>query len=134
MDEATLHTEIAKVCPAISATIVDEMDRNTWSFVPGAAATPAQIAAGNTVQGYDPNRLGGPAFTYTAPATRGSSFATDGTSTVTWPGDPTPPVPRGRFLHGDRHINPATGRPYGGVFAGYLIAPSAVKAADGKPW
>jgi len=103
------------------------------SWAPYAARRVALIAKAATVYGYDPNRPGAPVLKYTAPATRGSSFYVDGKTTVTW--SPAPgPIPRGTFLHGDRTLNPATGRPYGGVFAGLLVVPSAVSAADGHPW
>jgi hypothetical protein len=49
MDAATLHDAIAEVCPVVSVAIGDADDRTTWAFAPGAAATTAEIAAGDNV-------------------------------------------------------------------------------------
>jgi hypothetical protein len=49
MDAGTLHNAIAEVCPVASVTVGDANNRSTWSFVPGAGATQAQIDAGNNV-------------------------------------------------------------------------------------
>jgi hypothetical protein len=49
MDAGTLQDAIAEVCPVNSTTVGKEDDRSTWSFVPGAGATQAQIDAGNNV-------------------------------------------------------------------------------------
>jgi hypothetical protein len=49
MDAGTLNDAIAEVCPVISTTVGKPDDRATWSFEPGAGATPAQIDAGNNV-------------------------------------------------------------------------------------
>jgi hypothetical protein len=99
-----------------------------------AARRKAIIAPNSIVYGYDPKRPGGPVLKYTATA-KGSSFSVDAKEAVSWPPPCTTSyVPKGTFLHGDTTINPSTGRPYGGVFAGLLVVPSAVKAADGLPW
>jgi len=49
MDAGTLYDAIAEVCPVESVSVGDADDRATWSFVPAAAATQAQIDAGNNV-------------------------------------------------------------------------------------
>ncbi len=116
---------------AASPLILPQGYKLAWA--PYSARRVASIARATTVYGYDPNRPGAPVLKYTAPTTRGSSFYVDGKMTVTW--TPAPgPIPRGTFLHGDRTLNPATCRPYGGVFAGLLVVPTAVTAGDGKVW
>lgn len=94
-------------------------------FAPYPADRHALIRGGATVKGYDPMRPGGPVKSYTAPAA-GSSFWVNGKATVTWPGDSTPPVPKGTFLHGDLQN--------GGVFTNLLVVPSSVSAADHLAW
>jgi hypothetical protein len=49
MDAITLHDAIDDVCPVVSVRVVDSHDRTTWSFVPDAGATQAQVDAGNNV-------------------------------------------------------------------------------------
>jgi hypothetical protein len=49
MDAGTLHDAISEVCPAVSTSVGKADDRATWSFVPEANATQAQIDAGNNV-------------------------------------------------------------------------------------
>lgn len=50
MDAGTLYDAIVDAgCPTISTTVNDPNDRLTWSFVPTANATQAQIDAGNNV-------------------------------------------------------------------------------------
>ena len=49
MDAGTLHEAIAEVCPVDSVTVGEPDDRSTWSYVPTAEATPAQIAAADNV-------------------------------------------------------------------------------------
>jgi hypothetical protein len=50
MDAATLTDAINEAgCPTQSVSVPDGTDRATWSFVPGANATQAQIDAGNNV-------------------------------------------------------------------------------------
>src|SRR6187401_1693647 len=49
MDAGTLYDAIAEVCPVVSVSVGKSDDRATWSFVPAAEATQAQIDAGNNV-------------------------------------------------------------------------------------
>jgi hypothetical protein len=49
MDAVTLHEAIAEVCPIISASVGDENDRATWSYLAGESATTEQIAAADDV-------------------------------------------------------------------------------------
>jgi hypothetical protein len=50
MDAMTLQDAINDAgCPTQSTKVVNGNDRATWSFVPGAGATQAQIDAGNNV-------------------------------------------------------------------------------------
>lgn len=49
MDAGTLHDAIADVCPVTSVTVGKSNDRSTWSFIPDAGATQAQLDAGNNV-------------------------------------------------------------------------------------
>jgi murein DD-endopeptidase MepM/ murein hydrolase activator NlpD len=94
----------------------------------------ALIAGGATVHRYTPSHTGGPVGPdYKAPAA-GSSFWVDGLITYSWPGDSSPPIPHGEFLHGETRINPTTGKPYGGYFAGYGELKGEVSAADHQSW
>ena len=95
----------------------------TVTLKPYPARRTALVAKGTTVHGYDPNHPGGPFKTYTAPASRGSSFPVDDKAVVAWPGDSTPPVPHGEFL-----LCAA------GALVGLLVLKGEVKAADNKPW
>lgn len=89
-----------------------------------SAVRQANIAAGHTVYGYSELHPGAPVTKFTAPADRGSSFHVDRKRNVSWPAPcTTNPVPHGTFLRGTD-----------GVFAGLLVVPSAVTAADGKAW
>jgi hypothetical protein len=50
MDASTLHTAIVDAgCPTISCTVVDPVDRATWTFIPEEGNTQAQIDIGNNV-------------------------------------------------------------------------------------
>jgi hypothetical protein len=49
MDAGTLYDAIAEVSPIISCSVGKADDRSTWTWVPGASATPAQIDAGDNV-------------------------------------------------------------------------------------
>lgn len=49
MDAGTLHNAIAEVNPITSCSVGKADDRSTWTWVPGAGATQAQIDAGNNV-------------------------------------------------------------------------------------
>jgi len=50
MDAGTLHDAIVDAgCPTLSTQVGDGNDRATWSFVPAASATQAQIDIGNNV-------------------------------------------------------------------------------------
>jgi hypothetical protein len=50
MDAGTLNDAIIEAgCPTINTTVGKEDDRATWSFIPEATATQAQIDAGNNV-------------------------------------------------------------------------------------
>jgi hypothetical protein len=106
----------------------------TATFKAYPARRKALIAGGATVHRWTPSHTGGPVGPdYTAPSS-GSGFWVDGKVTYAWPGDSTPPVPRGEFLHGETHINPTTGKPYGGYFAGYGVVKGEVSAADHLAW
>jgi hypothetical protein len=43
-----LHEELAAVCPIISVTVANRLDRSTWSYV-ADGASPAQLAAADAV-------------------------------------------------------------------------------------
>jgi hypothetical protein len=49
MDAGTLYDAIADVAPIVSAAVGKADDRATWTWVPDAGATQAQIDAGNNV-------------------------------------------------------------------------------------
>lgn len=50
MDASTLYDAIvAAGCPTATTTVGKTDDRSTWTFVPGAGATQAQVDAGNNV-------------------------------------------------------------------------------------
>lgn len=49
MDAGTLYAAIAEVSPVDSTAVGKADDRSTWTWVPGAGATSAQIDAGNNV-------------------------------------------------------------------------------------
>jgi hypothetical protein len=50
MDAGTLNDAIVEAgCPTVSTTVGKEDDRATWSFIPAAGTTQAQIDAGDNV-------------------------------------------------------------------------------------
>jgi hypothetical protein len=91
----------------------------TYSPIRGAL-----IRGGATVYGYDPNRPGGPVKKFVA-GPDGSGFRVKDKRTVSY-SDGVDRVPHGTFIRGD----PTEG----GVFAGYLVVPSAVSAEDHLAW
>jgi len=49
MDSATLYDAIVEVCPVITVSVTDPVDRAQWSYVPTADATTQQTAAADNV-------------------------------------------------------------------------------------